>query len=996
MSARERPAPKEAARSRLGADHDDGWVFARGGPPADDAQWLNEGSLFALADGVLGVRGGIEELQPSGGCVYLNRVYDVTPIQYHEKFIGFPSNSDTRLPVADGSIIELRLGDANVSDGQIVEFSRQLDLRTGELVRFTRWLSSSGATIDVIARRVVFAGGVLALRFEVKSIDYSGPVSLVSRLEPGSAGASQSDDPRHGVGEGDRLETSKVGVEEAEAWLLQRGRAAGVGAAVAQAQRSENLRFQHSGMDGEGAVSIFVGDLQAGGSASLEKVLVYVPFELAGEDEALAEARERAATQILVGYHTSAQAAARELAQFWSVAAITIPDDPELTLAMRFNLFHLRRSAPADGRTGLAAKGLTGEGYQGHAFWDSEAFALPVLALTAPELARSDLAFRISGLDRARAHAREMDHQTGALYPWRTIAGDEGSSYFPSGSAQYHINAAIAYGVRIYDRVTGDDAFVRAQAAPMVFETARIWLEAGFHDPRLGGAFRICSVTGPDEYSVLVDDDHYTNRMAQLHLEYALELAERAPQAPGAPDASEKLRWTAAAQAMHLPVDPALGVHPQDWAFLDKPEWTFTPGRRDRPLLLHYHPLTLSRHQVIKQASVVLAHVLTKESSRAQQRRDFDYYEPRTAHDSSLSASPHAIVAARIGQTSKAHEFLRESVFVDLHNLHGNVGHGLHMASMAGGWQALVWGFAGLKLDRGILEFVPRSAPELRAYSFGLTWRGSTLTVEVDPARTRYSLSSSSKPLTLLHDGLPISLGSGQTMEKPTPRFGIRRGGEFKALVFDLDGVLTDTARAHYIAWKALADHLGIPFDEEANEALKGIDRNGSLDLILSLGDRDYDEQERAVLADRKNGHYQQLIADFGPADVLKGAREGLERARSAGLPMALASVSRNAPALLDRLGIAHFFDVVIDPATVSRSKPDPAIFLAAARELGIEPSACLGIEDSRAGIAAIKAAGMTALGVGDPAVLDAADAVVADLSSVDWSLPVSSNRGRF
>lgn len=985
------PRASVAAASRGSApDGADAWIFSRDSAPADAAGWLSEASLFALADGVLGVRGGIEELQPSGGAVYLSGVYDRTPISYHERFTGFPTSSDTRLPVANGAIVELSLGDSKVSEGRILEFSRRLDLRTGELVRATRWLAPNGATVDVIARRVVFGGGVLALRLEVRSVDYSGPISFISRLQPGGAGASQAGDPRYGVGSGHRLEASDIGAEQGEAWLAQHGRAAGVGAAVAQAQCCEHLRLADTALDDGGAATVFAGELSPGREAAIEKAIVYVPFRTDEEGQALAQARVRANRHMRDGYAAAAEAAAQELAPFWSVATLEIPGDSELTRAMRFNLMHLRRSTPATGRTGLAAKGLTGEGYQGHAFWDTEAFALPVLAMTAPELARSNLAFRVAGLDRARAHAREMNHATGALYPWRTIAGDEGSSYFPGGSAQYHINAAIAYAVRLYDRATGDDAFVLGQAAPMVFETARLWLDVGFHDARMGGAFRICSITGPDEYSVLVDDDHYTNRMAQLHLNYALELARRAPEAECAPDAEEQARWAEAADRMHLPVDPELGVYPQDSTFLDKPEWRFPLDGEDRPLLLHYHPLTLYRHQVIKQASVVLAHAMAEDGARAQQRRDFDYYEPRTTHDSTLSASSHAIVAAHIGRTADAFRFLRESVFVDLHNLHGNVGHGLHMASMAGGWQALVCGFAGLRIDDGMLTFVPRSTPELAAYAFGLTWRGATLKVEVDETTCRYTLAGRGEPLTLAHDGLPVSLRPGETVERPTPRFGRAPAGAIRALLFDLDGVLTDTARAHYIAWKALADDLGIAFDERANEELKGVDREGSLELIVARGTRSFDAAERAALAGRKNAHYQQLIANLTPADVLPGAREALERARAAGLPMAVASASRNAPLLLERLGIAHFFDAVVDPATVARGKPDPAIFLEAARELGVDPAHCLGIEDSRAGVSAIKVAGMLALGVGDAAVLDQADAVVPDLSAVDWAAPTA------
>ncbi|HZU52182.1 MAG TPA: beta-phosphoglucomutase, partial [Sphingomicrobium sp.] len=956
---------------------------------ANEAEWLSEASLFALADGVLGVRGGIEELRQSGGGTYLNRVYDVTPISYHERFIGFPSSSDTRLPVAEGAIIEVHLGAENVSDGRILEFARFLDLCSGELTRNTRWLTSSG-TIDVRASRVVFGGGILAVRFEVHSVDYSGPVRFTSRLEAGGRAASQTDDPRYGVGNGDRPATGDIGTDDDAAWLMQHGRFSDVGAAVAQAHRTEHLRFHETSILVESASAVFTGHLEPGGRVALEKAIAYVPFEKGEGDKALFEARERAKTCSASGYAPAAQAAAQELQPFWTVAESHVHGDPELTRAMRFNLMHLYRSAPGDAKSALAAKGLTGEGYQGHAFWDSEAFAVPVLALTAPKLARSDLAFRVAGLEQARSHAREMNHSKGALYPWRTIAGDEGSSYFPGGSAQYHINAAIAYAVRMYDRATGDDGFVLGAASPMVFETARIWLQVGFHDARLGGAFRICGVTGPDEYTVIVDDDYYTNRLAKQHLEYALELAERAPDAPLAPDSQERFEWAEAAAKMHLPLDRELGVHPQDATFLDKPGWTFRADRKDRPLLLHYHPLTLYRHQVIKQASVVLAHAMTEESGRAQLRRDFDYYEPRTAHDSSLSASAHAIIAARLGRPAVACRFLKDSVFVDLENLHGNVGQGLHMASMAGGWQALVWGFAGLTMGDGVLAFTPFSAPELPAYGFGLSWRGSDLRVEIDSVTSRYSVSEASAPLTLFHDGVAVSIQPGETVERATPRVGLVPSGAFDALVFDLDGVLTDTARAHYATWKALADDLGIPFDEKMNEELKGVDRETSLEIILARADRSFDKTEKQALAARKNAQYQQLVRDFGPADLLPGAREALERARAAGIPMALASASRNALVLLQRLGIAHFFDVIVDPARIARGKPDPAIFLAAARELGADPSRCLGIEDSQAGIQAIKAAGMTALGIGDPIVLAGADAVAPNLSTIDWQTPLA------
>lgn len=202
----------------------------------------------------------------------------------------------------------------------------------------------------------------------------------------------------------------------------------------------------------------------------------------------------------------------------------------------------------------------------------------------------------------------------------------------------------------------------------------------------------------------------------------------------------------------------------------------------------------------------------------------------------------------------------------------------------------------------------------------------------------------------------------------------------FKAVVFDLDGVITDTARFHYLAWKRLADGIGAPFDEAFNEELKGVDRMGSLELILARAPRSYTAQEKLRLADAKNAHYQELVATMTPDDLLPGALRALEQVRAAGLKIGLASVSKNAFTVLDRLGIRDRFDDVVDAATIANSKPHPEIFLTAASHLGIEPADCLGVEDAAAGVASIKDAGMRAVGVGDPQILARADYIIPSM----------------
>jgi beta-phosphoglucomutase len=208
------------------------------------------------------------------------------------------------------------------------------------------------------------------------------------------------------------------------------------------------------------------------------------------------------------------------------------------------------------------------------------------------------------------------------------------------------------------------------------------------------------------------------------------------------------------------------------------------------------------------------------------------------------------------------------------------------------------------------------------------------------------------------------------------------RTSSYRAVIFDLDGVITDTARYHYLAWKRLAESQGVHFDEAFNEHLKGIDRMGSLELILASSPRGYTDAEKLALATQKNEHYKTLIATMTPADLLPGATQALAMARAAGLKIGLASVSRNAFTVLDRLGITERFDYVVDAATIARGKPDPEIFLKAARELGVPAAECFGVEDAVAGVASIKAAGMHAIGVGDPRVLVDADEVIPDLTA--------------
>jgi alpha,alpha-trehalose phosphorylase len=461
----------------------------------------------------------------------------------------------------------------------------------------------------------------------------------------------------------------------------------------------------------------------------------------------------------------------RALDAYWEAAHVALPAHPALERAARYNLLQLFQAVGRDGESSIPAKGQTGEGYEGHVFWDADCFMLPMFAFLAPDRARSMLEFRSKGLDKARAIARLMGHARGALFPWRTIGGEECSAFFPAGTAQYHINADIAYAVRIYAAATGDEALLDAFGVELLLETARIWLEIGHH--RADGQFCIDKVTGPDEYSALVDNNYYTNAMAKAHLEDAVRQAEamaaRAPQAFQA--LAARIRYTApegeemrrAARAMRLPVCAERGVLAQDDAFLSKQVWDFagTPPER-YPLLLHHHPLTIYRRQVCKQADAVLALALAGRGLDSElKRRTFAYYEGVTTHDSTLSPSGFATAAAQAGLLDQAFAYLRMTTLVDLEDLCGNADHGLHMAAMAGGWLALAFGFAGVDVEGGALALTPRFGAALGPYGLRLRYRGRLLSLEVSREGVVYRLERG-EALEITHLGAPLLLQPGR------------------------------------------------------------------------------------------------------------------------------------------------------------------------------------------------------------------------------------------
>lgn len=966
-------------------DSDSVWVFTQRGYDPACAEHFS--TLFALANGTIGTRGAIDEL-PQFGASYLPDGFTRRPIAYHERFSGYADHTDTRLACPSGVAAEVLIDGVPIDFGAITMLScvRELDLRAGILRRVTRWQLECGRIVEINADRLVpiHNDAVVVSHLRVRPIGFSARVTVTLPIRP--VDSSHTDegvhDPRVSAKVSNSLFQKQCAVDFEQAIYVFVCADDIVNIAVAQ-----RLTAKHSVFADE-----VIGQ-RVEALCDTDTPLVverYVAFAVDRDDgsAAILVASASALSAQSQGIEALSAIQSSTIQQFMATSAVSITDDPTLTRAIHFNLFHLFQSASRSDCFSIAAKGLTGEGYEGHYFWDTEAFVLPVLCLTTPLLARHILMYRAGTLNHARSHARLLNHKHGALFAWRTISGDECSSHYPTGSAQYHVNAAIAFAIEVYDAATGDAAFLIKHGAELLFETARIWLEIGHFSDRRGGAFCIHGVTGPDEYSALVDNDYYTNALAQRHLRYAVQIARRlADEVPesfavlsGSLDLqpSEITLWENAAAKMLLPVDQSLGVSPQDDAFLNKPKFDLAniPAAQ-HPLLLHHHPMTLFRHQLCKQGDVVQAMVMAGDAvPLTLKARNFAYYEPLTTHDSTLSSTAFAILAVEIGEDQKAAAYHRQTAFVDIDNNHGNTGHGAHMAAMAGSWLTLVQGWGGLRIEGGALFLRPRCMVDGQGYSFQFRWRGSLIAVAVDALAAHYRIVEG-HPISLHDHARPLLVtDAGITAVRPL----------IDGVIFDLDGVLTDTAVAHYNAWKLMCDEDGLPFDAAVNERLKGIDRATSLRIILDHAQRVAAPADFAAMMARKNSYYRQLIAAFTPNDLFTGVSDLLSACRRAGLKIGLASASRNAAELVERLGIASQFDYMADSALITNAKPDPEIFLTTAAALGIAPSRCVGVEDAVAGVRAINAAGMHSVGIGDPSVLSHADLIAPTIAKLNIS----------
>ena len=758
-------------------------------------------TLFSVGNGYLGLRGNSEESNTAHSHgTYVNGFHETWPIRHAEDAFAFAQVGQTIINAPDAKVIQLFVDDEPLTlpVADLIDYRRSLDFAAGLLERELTWRTPSGNRVLVRSRRMVsFTQRHLAvLTFEVTLLDRAAPVAIVSQVlnrQDGEQGyrTLRSDpvtaDPRRAEAFADRVLEPAVHWGDDERVILgYRAAHSGMTLAVGADQTLETSSVHEvvTDIDQDHSRHVFRVHGEAGVPIRLEKAVAYHSSRGESPGELAIRVRRTLDRVRAEGVERQFVDQRQWLDEYWARSDVEIEGRPEVQQAVRWNLFQVAQAAARAEGNGIAAKGVTGSGYGGHYFWDTELYVVPYLVYTSPLYARNALRFRFTMLPAARRRAAELT-QHGALFPWRTINGQEASAYYAASTAQYHIDADISFAVSTYVEATGDEEFMAREGIDILVETARLWADLGFWRGNGVDVFHIHGVTGPDEYTTVVNDNLFTNVMARFNLWRAAEAVHDLEAAWPTEyaqmvnrlqlDPEEVEEWARAADAMAIPYDEALGIHPQDSDFLEREVWDLpnTPPEM-RPLLLHYHPLVIYRFQVLKQADVVLALFLQGAHFTDEEKRaDFDYYDAITTGDSTLSGVAQAIVAAEVGYHRTALSYFHDALFVDLANLHGNTPDGVHVASAAGTWSMLAYGFGGMRDRGGDLTFSPRLPAGWTSLTYRMAVRGSRLRVAVRQAEIEFEVETGAAVQVVVH-GERMVVVPGQAVVVPIADHGPR------------------------------------------------------------------------------------------------------------------------------------------------------------------------------------------------------------------------------
>jgi len=934
-------------------------------PQFDPKQLRARETIFTIGNGYLGTRGSFEEGYPQAlPATLVHGVYDDVPVIYTE-LVNCPDWLSLVVSV-NGERFRLDHGDT-------LHYERQLDLRHGLLSRSVRWRSPTGKTLDLQFERFASLADrhVLGLRCQITPIDFSGTIEVQSSLN----GYPEN----QGFDHWEQIDQGKLAQGIQGVWLQVRTLRSHIelGMATKIAVIGTDESFQVASPPGYPTLTTAFSAIK-GQTIRVEKVVTLFTSQ---DTELPAQAAQDKLAD-LPAYAVLLEAHQQAWDAVWQHSDIEIEGDRTAQSAVRYNLFQLFISASAhNDRVSVSAKTLSGLGYRGHIFWDTEIFILPFFTLTQPAIARSFLTYRYHALEGARRKAAHSGYQ-GAMFPWESAAtGDEVTPKTSIPTDPYaeavriwvrdreiHLSADIAYAVWHYWQATGDDNWLRDYGAEIILDTALFWMSRlEWHAEQ--ERYELCGVIGADEYHEQVNNNAFTNRMVQWHLEKAVAVYEWLQHTFPVGEASQnenraatltqklqltsehRLSWQAMIAQLYIPYDAKTGLIEQFEGFFQLKDIDlndYEPRKQSIQAVLGIDET--NQRQVLKQPDVLMLLYLMRDTQSVTDHPDalqknWDYYAPRTdiTYGSSLTPAIHAILAANLGATADAYQQFMQAVMVDLEDSRGNTEDGIHAASAGGVWQAVVFGFGGIQLKDDGPVATPHLPPTWTRLKFKLHWRGTWHSFDLTPPSAQVP--------------------------------------DIQGFIFDVDGVLTDTAEYHYKAWQRLADEEKLPFDRQANEALRGVSRRESLMHIV--GDRQFPEAALQEMMERKNRYYVESIETITHKDLFPGAVELLQELRKAGIKIAIGSASKNARAVIEKLGIGNLVDAIADGDSVTRPKPAPDVFLYAAKQLGIEPAHCVVVEDATVGIEAAIAAGMWTIGIGPSDRVGAANIVLPNLIGV-------------
>jgi len=715
-------------------------------------------TIFSLGNGYMGLRGTLEEdyTGPSDSTTpgfYINGIYEEEEIIYGEFAPKQPQNYQTMINLMDWKTINLYIEDEkfNMLEGKVENYERFLDFKKGLLKRSLVWTSPTGKKINIEVERIISLTHkhIGTIKYEVTPLNFDGKIKIESFLK----GDVQNS---HHLRDRSPLLIEQKGIDTQFSYLMvtTKNSDISIGSTIYNKLMGieEKFLLREENIEGKNIKEVYEIDAEQDKTYRLEKYAAfYTSRDEIEQEEILAQCYQSAKRAKAMGFDEIKAGQIEYLKDYWHYSDVKIEGDEALQQAFRFNALQILQSTGKDGKTNIAAKGLTGEYYEGHYFWDTETYIIPFFLYSHPEIAKQLLNYRYEILDSARDNAKRMKLK-GALYPWRTIDGEEASGNFLGSTVQYHINSDIAFAIKNYVQATEDKDFLYNKGAEILFETARMWLSLGHYEELKEGQFCINEACGPDEYKPAVNNNCYTNYMAKFNLEYAAEVYQELKEKN--PDKLNKIKkainlltdefrdWQEAAEKMFLPYNEKLGINPQDDSFLYKEEIDIESIPIDElPLVKNWHPLTIWKYQILKQADVILLMLFMGDKfSLEQKKRNYDYYEPKTTHDSSLSPSIYSIIASEIGYHDDAYDYFKQTARLDLDDYNENAYQGLHTACMGSNWMVLVQGFAGMRTYEGELIFKPYLPKQWDGYEFKIKYRGALLKVHVKEDEIEYNL----------------------------------------------------------------------------------------------------------------------------------------------------------------------------------------------------------------------------------------------------------------